>query len=111
MMDPEVKTKWLEALRSGKYKQGTARLNKGDEYCCVGVLCDITDQPYHMNDGGKYYDFTKQHKPVDGLCVVPTNFYGIENVHVYYNMNDGTNAWRDNRQTFEQIADFIEKNE
>jgi len=38
---PEVKAAWLEALRSGKYVQGTGRLHKGDKYCCLGVLCDV----------------------------------------------------------------------
>lgn len=45
MMNPEIKAKWLEALRSGEYKQGKGALVevKGDErfYCCLGVLCDL----------------------------------------------------------------------
>lgn len=40
-MNPEVKTMWLEALRSGEYKQTTERLRNGDAYCCLGVLCDL----------------------------------------------------------------------
>ncbi len=55
-MNPEIKALWLEALRSGKYKQGrghlynkrTLRRKSGEvkakeikEYCCLGVLCDI----------------------------------------------------------------------
>ena len=36
-----LKAKWVEALRSGDYKQGTNRLRIGDEYCCLGVLCDV----------------------------------------------------------------------
>lgn len=40
-MNPEVKKKWLEALRSGKYRQATEQLRKGDAYCCLGVLCDL----------------------------------------------------------------------
>src|SRR4051812_25076359 len=45
-MNPEMKTKWLEALRSGKYKQASSRLRRknefGGSYCCLGVLCDIS---------------------------------------------------------------------
>lgn len=38
-LPPDIKAKWLEALRSGKYKQGTGRLFRpGDTYCCLGVL-------------------------------------------------------------------------
>ena len=40
-MNPEVKKKWVEALRSGKYKQGKGRLKLGEQYCCLGVLCDL----------------------------------------------------------------------
>lgn len=45
-MNPEIKERWLEALRSGKYKQGQkllrARDVDGNEYhCCLGVLCDL----------------------------------------------------------------------
>jgi hypothetical protein len=33
--------KWIKALRSGKYKQGTNYLCKDGEYCCLGVLDEI----------------------------------------------------------------------
>lgn len=41
-MDPELKSKWVDALRSGKYKQGRGYLCRDDAYCCLGVLCDIS---------------------------------------------------------------------
>lgn len=47
---PEVAEKWIEALRSRKYKQTTSVLHakapdKGkDSFCCLGVLCDIAVQ-------------------------------------------------------------------
>jgi hypothetical protein len=44
-MNPEIKTQWVNALRSGDYKQGRLKLTnvEGDEktYCCLGVLCDL----------------------------------------------------------------------
>lgn len=41
-MDPVVKAKWIEALRSGKYKQTKEKLKaRGGAMCCLGVLCDI----------------------------------------------------------------------
>ena len=44
-MKPEVKAKWIAALRSGKYKQGKKFLNKeGTRFCCLGVLCDLAFQ-------------------------------------------------------------------
>ena len=45
-MNPEFKALWVEALRSGKYKQGKGKLRQGDEhdgfsYCCLGVVTDL----------------------------------------------------------------------
>lgn len=40
-MNQEIKAKWVAALRSGEYEQGTSHLNKDDKFCCLGVLCDI----------------------------------------------------------------------
>ncbi len=40
-MKSEIKTKWVEALRSGQYKQGKNRLRDGDCFCCLGVLTDL----------------------------------------------------------------------
>ena len=40
----DIKEKWLEALRSGRYRQGKNCLrNLYDEYCCIGVLLDVID--------------------------------------------------------------------
>ena len=40
-MVKEIKDKWVAALRSGKYKQGSGQLHNtmNDTYCCLGVLC------------------------------------------------------------------------
>jgi len=44
-MKPEIKEKWIKALRSKTYKQGRNCLrNCTNEYCCLGVLCDIAVQ-------------------------------------------------------------------
>jgi len=40
-MNSEIKEKWVTALRSGKYQQGTDFLRANDQYCCLGVLCDL----------------------------------------------------------------------
>lgn len=38
----ENQKKLVAALRSGKYKQGKEMLRPSeDEYCCLGVACDI----------------------------------------------------------------------
>ena len=42
-MEAEIKSKWVEALRSGKYKQTTKVLRNFDGYCCLGVLREVMD--------------------------------------------------------------------
>ena len=38
----EVRRRWTEALRSGRYRQTTGKLRALDGgYCCLGVLCDV----------------------------------------------------------------------
>lgn len=46
-MNPEVKQKWIDALRSGKYEQGSEKLRSVTGYCCLGVLCDIYAQEHN----------------------------------------------------------------
>lgn len=43
-MKEEIKQIWIDALTSGKYKQGTRVLRWADEFCCLGVLCDLFQQ-------------------------------------------------------------------
>lgn len=40
-VNKEIKAKWIEALRSGKYIQAKGQLHDGDGFCCLGVLCDV----------------------------------------------------------------------
>ena len=40
-MNPRIKQRWLEALRSGEYKQTTENLQDNNGFCCLGVLCDL----------------------------------------------------------------------
>lgn len=49
-MNPEVKKRWIEALP--QYKQGTKVLRYNDEFCCLGVLCDL-----HAKETGNTWDY------------------------------------------------------
>ena len=45
MRNEELIENWLEALRSGKFKQVQNKLRKDvdkQEFCCLGVLCEIS---------------------------------------------------------------------
>lgn len=47
-VDQEIKKRWIEALRSGRYEQGKSCLAReqpeGGEiaFCCLGVLCELS---------------------------------------------------------------------
>ena len=43
-MNPTIKAKWVAALRSGEYKQAQGHLKDKVGYCCLGVLCVISEQ-------------------------------------------------------------------
>lgn len=53
----ELIQKWVTALRSGEYKQGRGHLRDGDEYCCLGVLCDISGAGKWRNDATVFVHF------------------------------------------------------
>lgn len=40
-MKKEIADKWIAALESGKYKQGRSSLRFNNEFCCLGVLCEL----------------------------------------------------------------------
>jgi hypothetical protein len=96
MMDANLKTKWVEALRSGEYKQGTEYLlNRcNGTYCCLGVLCVVYGIP---NDRISMNMTTTLPMDIDGLS---------EDVcsHLGDTMNDYQG------KTFAEIADYIEAN-
>ena len=58
-MTPELKTKWIEALRSGKYEQGKHYLKVNGKFCCLGVLCEVMEVPSMFDDkiGQAFYIF------------------------------------------------------
>lgn len=95
-MKKEWADKWVKALRSGEFKQGKSSLkNSLNEYCCLGVLCEITKQNNWGNNGflpEQVRDFTE----------MKTNSGIYKNVSSLANLNDSGSS-------FEEIADIIEK--
>ncbi len=124
-MKKTIAMKWVAALRSGNYRQGTGQFrDRNNKFCCLGVLCDISNKVTWRYDGEeigwtsgksnlsailpneilKWSGISTQegsHKNVRG---------GIRNLTSY---NDGgyTDATGWYRSfTFTEIADWIEKN-
>lgn len=109
-MHPEYKAKWLEALRSGEYKQGWGQLctRKGeylsaikvaeqDHFCCLGVLNQILNLGCADDEGMLILE-----RPGGEREKLPILDKNIQERLIH--MND------DKRMTFAQIADWIEEN-
>lgn len=105
-MNPEMKTKWVAALRSGEYKQITGFLRYEEGFCCLGVLCDLANSKgwrQNKNAGFTYAATASITHPISLPFEVGHN-YGIPNavMRKLAYMND---EGRD----FSEIADYIEE--
>lgn len=64
-MNSQVKEKWIAALRSGEYQQGTCRLRSNRGFCCLGVLTDLYAKEH--NENWNYVDaFSEQNTKEKG---------------------------------------------
>lgn len=99
-MDAKLKQDWIDALRSGKYRQGRGRLcDDSSRYCCLGVLCAIQEPPDVSPDGTRTWDYNPGYIP-HRLSA------GLRTSHKMrlMKMNDNGGS------SFTEIADWIERN-
>ena len=117
-MDAEVKAQWVEALRSGKYKQAKGVLHKvGGGYCCLGVLCDVLGkewiEPLPMVT-------VINGRDVEVACYGITHGGGVARLGLPYGIMQRIGLqeisrvsrlmdMNDSGQKFETIADYIER--
>lgn len=105
-MDKKLKTKWLKALRSGKYRQGGCYLKNGRKFCCLGVLADIQGAKWHSNS--LTYTEVPEIKNINPGwqhdMLTPREAGGLRTsvMKTLATMND-------DGKTFKEIADYIEK--
>ncbi len=104
-----VKAKWLEALRSGKYAQVKKTLRRGDGFCCLGVLCDISGkadwEKVKRSKDKKSYLGQKGELPEE-----VRKWAGLDDSNPYiYGVSSSLTNLNDKGKTFEEIADIIEK--
>lgn len=107
-MQPELKQKWIEALRSGKYKQGVGVLRSAtDKFCCLGVLCDITDNnSWKLNSYAGYYYFKDRGYYLYGSL----NYDQVKDFGLYTRQISELVKMNDTGSTFQEISEYIEKN-
>lgn len=100
-MDAQLKAKWVEALRSGEYRQGTMYLRREGKHCCLGVLCELAG--LEISDGGTMvvgpHD-ADDYEPIYNLVG------GSEVARDLWQKNDGNLSVH---HSFAEIADYIEK--
>ena len=107
-MKEEIKNLWVEALRSNKYKQGKGNLrNINDEFCCLGVLCDISLQYSLLEWELKSLNYSiLNHSTV--LPIEVMNWADIKMELGEYEKSC-LSTQNDIGKSFEEIADIIEK--
>lgn len=104
--------KWVDALRSGDYKQGKNVLHATDGYCCLGVACELYAQEFPLpreiaSSGNERFD---GHVSVPPSQVV--DWLGLRHeLGVFVNAPDACESlagMNDKGTPFAEIADFIE---
>jgi hypothetical protein len=109
-MKPEIKQKWVEALRSGDYKQTKGMLRRTtpeQSYCCLGVLTDlyIKENNGNWNNYAGKTSLTHSVKEWAGLKVNdPTLTRNHGNIISCIIANDKCGYG------FNKIADLVEEN-
>lgn len=102
-MKAELKTKWLDGLRGGKYAQGEFTLRPAsDKFCCLGVLCDLFSPEWtELTDGRFHHELRFGHPKNSGFELTGLTAY---EANVLVEMNDI------HKNTFAEIAGWIEAN-
>lgn len=105
-MKYSVMKKWVKALRSGKYEQGSMFLQCKNTYCCLGVLCDIAKkEKIKVNhDNGELNGMTL------GDQFKVKQWSGLKTNSGDYNSDVSLTSMNDDGKTFKEIATFIQKN-
>ena len=114
-MTPELKVKWVEALRNGKYEQTAGVLCDGrGGFCCLGVLSEVVGDEHWDGRLWENFDeeeenFTGQRFEVEELPKYALSLVGLTDSQqrLLASMNDGSEALK--AHSFEEIADYIEK--
>jgi hypothetical protein len=88
-MPQELKTKWIEALESGEYKQGKGTLCSAPDgaYCCLGVLERVAEndvEPYGFPSTAFYTrngieDGDRTESSLSGVVVAVASFLAERN--------------------------------
>jgi hypothetical protein len=109
---------WVDALRSGEYKQGGDYLCRNDRYCCLGVLCDLYEQQVKPVGFKKvrgsddvatiYYGHCHETLPVDVMEWADMNSPVGAYIESYSDDAYSLSELNDGGHTFKELAKIIE---
>ncbi len=111
MLNENVKL-WVEALRSGEYKQTSTRLERlgtVNSYCCLGVACKVAEKEgikLEFNSIGELAGAGLENQTAVMKWLKITNPDGYYSNRKQSLMNDNDSQGK----TFPEIADIIEAN-
>jgi len=88
-MKTNIKKKWIEALKSGKYTQTDRALKDSQGHCCLGVLCDIFLAETGRGIWNAYNEFEIEDYPsTESLPIEVQEWAGIDSPLGSYGEND-----------------------
>jgi hypothetical protein len=113
MTPNEVLTRWVEALESNQYEQGVYVLHEGNEFCCLGVLCELARihgivREVEIRDGQD--GFPPLYRYDDQEVFLPDSvrdWSGLHNKNDLWNLVDMNDS---GEYSFTEIAQYIRKN-
>lgn len=104
---------WIEALRSGKYKQAQGRLRNSEGMCCLGIACDISGLgEWSKGIDGDFFTFVDESGSFkSALSIKVMEWLGLYSYNGKLKGSSATLAARNDKgATFKEIADLIEDN-
>jgi hypothetical protein len=103
-MKPEYVKPWVDALRSGKYKQCKSMLRVDGGHCCLGVLCDIVGVEW-TKESDEFFSINGEFR------VLPREVMEKVGMQTRQGAPSGglfLSELNDGGKTFAEIADIIE---
>ena len=115
-MKPEIKAKWIEALRSGAFNQGRSFLHDLIEntYCCLGVLCEInpdivSKEVVNLVNKTSYISHNDVRRSNQSMTTLSGNLK--DDFGLSYEVCGKLMSLNDQGMPFVRIADVIEQDE
>lgn len=111
-LDPEKKRIWVEALRSGDYKQTSSYLKTSKGMCCLGVYADAVEHVEWFPTDEVFSETEKDQSLIDGPfsfnngnCVtsIPGDWVDRKATRHLIDLNDIQ------KKDFNAIADWVEE--